>query len=166
MLQHADAVWAGARLPHNQVVQGGQHRRRLLRRKVTTLQKELLFLQNKSNLFMHRLDIYMFAMCRTQNLKSQDIGRLHQVFAAIWGGLCWGGGETFRRWRESEEDWALIERMTFGSINPLRLFFRKLNWHNSSVQWLCTLTRVPLFSHMCSKDTVWIYISCLSCYLT
>ena len=83
MLQHADAVRAGARLPHNQVVQGGQHRRRLLRRKVTTLQKELLFLQNKSNLFMHRLDIYMFAMCRTQNLKSQDIGRLHQVFAAI-----------------------------------------------------------------------------------
>ena len=43
MLQHADAVRAGARLPHNQVVQGGQHRRRLLRRKVTTLQKKNYF---------------------------------------------------------------------------------------------------------------------------
>ena len=70
MLQHADAVRAGARLPHNQVVQGGQHRRRLLRRKVATLQKKNYYFYKKSNLFMHRLDIYMFVMCHTQNLKS------------------------------------------------------------------------------------------------
>ena len=46
--------------------------------------KELLFLK-KSNLTMHPLDIYMFVMCHFEfeELKSQDTGGLHQVFAAI-----------------------------------------------------------------------------------
>ena len=125
MLQHADAVWAGARLPHNQVVQGGQHRRRLLRRKVTTLQKELLFLQNKSNLFVKKINApsrYLYVCdvphSEFEELKSQDTGGLHQVFAAIWGGRGWGGGETFGRWRESEEDWALIVENGFRLNKP------------------------------------------------
>ena len=82
--------------------------------------KELLFLILKSNLKMHPLDICMFVMCHSEfeELKSQDTGGLHQVFAAIWGGRAWGGGETFGRWRESEEDWALIVENGFRLNKP------------------------------------------------